>query len=541
MASRFFFFCFFFLLIHACKHDKRHSPSQPQTKNNALSTENKTRQPSLSKKAHDWIDSHWDINTGRGDVRQYFSDGSVIRTCFHCKYPGYTGGLIIGNFGGSGSALYPKRAIRGFRMINIWCAQDESIWDRSEKAEYTYGWSENFQPKDGGKRLAYRRGRIVENNKERLVLQSENQGGCYRVTKVAYTKPGVKWWIIATRITNICKHTINFDFYTGDDPWLGTYKSSDGDVGWTPAGLVRHEKALEKGLFSAGGFYDLGNKELGQKEGKFSNQANFFLLDPATPLPDLSLFANRFAHDKKDINPEKALNNKSLTALNLAWKKKILKPNEGLTIAMAMGLAQTSDPGSIPRLPKITPEDWSIWRQYLKEGFVDKNSLLAEFAAEKIMIKLSPSEMDLAGTYYVRNRSQSSTSIRISYPIDNDKHRPAPQTIDVDGKRLKVGSLIKNQYRGSTFPIHINKRSIKRFVIRYKQKHSQRKAVYMVTSARKWPTPITRAIFEIHAPLSMGKLQTSFTPSYREMKGQTQVLTIVKDNFYPKKELVITW
>ncbi|MFH1132218.1 MAG: hypothetical protein V1754_12850, partial [Pseudomonadota bacterium] len=230
----------------------------------------------------------WDAKTGKGTVQQNLSSGDVIHTCFHCGYKGYTGGLVIGSYNGSGYGLYPKKPIRGFNKINVFCAQDESIWDHKEKTEYSYGWSENFGKGNDGARLEYVRGRILEQTPQRLVFQSENAGGCYRVTKVAYARAQKPWWLIATRITNSCKEPVKFDFFSGDDPWLGLYKSSDGDVGWTTDGLIRNEAYFGFGQFPAGGLYDLGNQELGQKEGSFSNQANFFFLDPAVSLPDMA-------------------------------------------------------------------------------------------------------------------------------------------------------------------------------------------------------------------------------------------------------------
>lgn len=142
---------------------------------------------------------------------------------------------------------------------------------------------------------------------------------------VLYTRAEVRWWIMATRIANRCAHLIRFDLFTGDDPWIGLYRSSDGDVSWTPDRLIRHEIALGPGQFVAG-MYDLGNQALGQKERTFTNQANFFMLDPAVPLPDRTFFANSFAHSRKDINAPRPLDNKSLTALNMGWTDRTLKP-----------------------------------------------------------------------------------------------------------------------------------------------------------------------------------------------------------------------
>jgi hypothetical protein len=497
------------------------------------------------------IDSRWDPKTGRGDVRQHFADGSIIRTCFHCRYKHYTGGLVIGNLSGSGSALYPKRPIRGFRRINIFCAQDESIWDRKQRAEYSYGWSENFLPKDGAKRpprsrasgakrLTYRRGRVLEQSEARLVLQSENSGGCYKVTKVAHTERGARWWIIATRITNSCAHPIDFDLYTGDDPWLGTYKSSDGDVGWTPAGIIRHETALGPGAFTVGGFYDLGNSALGQRQQRFSNQANFIALDPATPLPDGAYFANRFAHHAREVDPKQALHNKTLTALNLAWKGRRLAPREGFTFAFALGLARTSTPGATPRAPAISAAQWSVWRRYLKEGRTGRASSRPEFAAERVVLDIGERATEIEGTYYLRNRSRDALSLRIAYPIVHGKHRPPPRAVRVDGKEHPV-RVVDSKHAQATLRLQLAPRSLTRFVIRYRQKQTRKEAAYMVTSARRWPTPITRAHFVVRAPIRLGRLKTSFSPTRRETRGDTQLVTIVRHDFWPDRELVVRW
>jgi hypothetical protein len=116
---------------------------------------------------------------------------------------------------------------RGYRKINVLCAQDDSIWDRDQRVEYTYGWSENYGKGDDGLTLESQRGRVIESGPDAVVLQCENAGGCFRVTKVATTRKEASWWILATRIANRCDHPVHFDHFTGDDPWIGLYQSSE--------------------------------------------------------------------------------------------------------------------------------------------------------------------------------------------------------------------------------------------------------------------------------------------------------------------------
>lgn len=162
---------------------------------------------------------------------------------------------------------------------------------------------------------------------------------------------------------------MRFDLWTGDDPWIGLYASSEGDVGWTPKGLVRNETAFGTGQFTIGGLCDLG--KVGEKPGSFSNQANFFALDPALPLPDFAAFANRFAHGTKDVDPRRPLDNKSMTALNLGWRARTLAPGEAMDLALALGMARTRDgdaaePETLPQLPALGDADWSTWRRFMK-------------------------------------------------------------------------------------------------------------------------------------------------------------------------------
>ena len=482
----------------------------------------------------------WDPATGRGDVVHHYGSGDMLRTCFHCKYAGYTGGLVIGNFNGSGMEFRPRIPIRGFASINVFCAQDESIWDRDENAEYTYGWSENFGRGDDGKRLLYQRGRIIERGPERVLLESENGAGCYGVTKLAFTRAEARWWIIATRITNRCAHSVHFDFFTGDDPWLGLYQTSDGDVGWTTAGIVERESDVTP--FFAGGLYDLGSKALGQTDEKFSNQADFFALDPAQPLPDRAFVANRFAHTEKEITPGRPLDNKTMIALNLGWTNRTLQPGEGMTVAVGLGMAETGTPGSVPGLPEISVDDWSVWRHFLIEGSRAISADRIEFASEDVTLTIERKVMGVEATYYLHNTGSGATSAVISYPILVADDRLAPSWVAVDGRRLatKASTSMASAVEVD-FPLTIPGRSLASFHVAYTQPHRGRQAVYLVTSARRWPTPITRAVFRVHHAASLGPVHLSYPVAQSLRVGEEMVDTIVEHDFRPEREVEVRW
>jgi len=527
------------LFASSCECRGRRVPKEHRSTPSQASIDAGTAVSAVSVSTGPWLESAWDPKTGRGTVTHHLPGAGRMQTGFHIDYPGYTGGLVIGGYSSSGLAWVPERPKPGFPTINVFCAQDESIWDRDERREYTYGWAENFGTGPDGQRLEYVSGRIVEANRERVVLESENAGGCYRVRKIASTWATTQFWVIATRVTNRCDHVVHFDFFSGDDPWIGLYKSSDGDVGWTPLGQVRNEQRFELGTFTSGGLWDRGNPAIGQTEGTFSNQANFFALDPTLPLPDEASFANRFAHGKSDVFPTKPLDNQSMTALNLGWSKQTLAPAAARDYAFALGLALTSDDRDTPGVPEIRDEHWSRWRKLLppKPGDVGEN---AEFLAELVELDLSAHDVQVRGTYYVHNPTTAGAAFTIGFPINVTPERPPPPSVTVDGRQADL--IVESPRRISArFSISIAAQSIRSFEVRYTQPHQGRSAEYIVTSALSWRKPIDRAVFRIKAPAALGPLRTSYLPQIRQTDNGQQVLTIVRQPFVPDRELTVQW
>ena len=485
-----------------------------------------------------FLEVRWDPKDGKGAVIHHTASGDRYHTCFQCGYPKYTGGLVIGNYNGSGFGFYPRRPIRGHKRINLFCAQDESIWDIDEGKEYTYGWSENFGKGDDGVPLHYLGGKILVDNGKEVVLKSSNGAGCYHVSKVAYTRAESPYWIIATRIDNTCSHPLHFDFFSGDDPWLGLYKTSDGDVGWTPEGLVQNETHFGLGMFSGGGIYDLGNAGLGQSTADFTNQANFIRIDPASPLPNKNFFANAFAHDVSEIDPSRPLDNKTMTALNMGWTDRRLSPGEGFTIAMALGRADTGPPGTIPAMPAVSEQEWSVWRRYLNEDPVYRKAMTT-FAAETVDIDIGDRQATITGTYWVRTTG-SGAAVGIVYPIITATDRPAPTHIEVDGDIKQVVNVTKSLSE-SRFSVTVPDRGIVRFQVKYVQPYKKNRVTYMVTSANRWPLPLTRARFTVRHKKSFTNVQISYPSEAITMKDDEVVHHIIRQPFSPDREMDITF
>lgn len=494
------------------------------------------------------FDFGWDPATGRGSIRQRFDSGDVAQICLQCGFPGYTGGLVIGNYNGSGFEWIPSVPIRGYHSLNIFCAQDESIWDRSSNKEYTFGWSENFGTGEDGERLEYVSGAIEELVAERVVLRSKNRGGCYEVDKRLIWKQGATYVLIGTRVWNICNNAVQFDFWTGDDPWIGKYRSSEGDIGYANGMLVRFEAKLESTTFQFGGVYDLGNIESGEREGTFTGAANFMMPRPRLnmggrgspeapfasnstfPQPDNVYIANRFAHADSEIRPQRPLDNKGMLAINLGWKSVSLAPQETVSFGYALGMAQSTGTAEVPLAPKINAKEWTYLDGW--SGPLD----LVRFDSEMIELRLTETALDVVGTYVFANNGPETQRFGVSYPLPVDSMHPMPERIELDGRRLSSLSA-----SGAWFPIDVPAHGTRTFRIHYRQRHLNRAATYIVTSAATWRHPIRRAVFVVRYPKDFHDVTISYPADSVKNVGEEVEYRFGRDDFRPAEDVVVRW
>ena len=162
-----------------------------------------------------------------------------------------------------------------------------------------------------------------------------------------------------------------------------------------------------------------------------------------------------------------------------------------------------------------------------------------EFAAERVEIDLTHTNMAVDGLYTLRNPTDTATSLIIRYPILVSKKRPKPALVEVDGKPLPI--RVAKGLAEVRFPISVSPRGITRFRVRYQQAHTGRSAAYMVTSARSWPTPIGRAVFIVRHPSTLGRLSASYPIAASRTRGERIEHRLVFSSFLPDRELVFRW
>jgi hypothetical protein len=488
----------------------------------------------------------WDPKTGKGEVVQRLADGDRYRLCLQCRYPGYSGGTWIGNFGASGFEWLPAKPQRGFRSLNIFCAQDESILDEEDGLEYDAGWSENFGKGDDGVTLDFVAGEVVSDGGAEgdVILRSVNARDCLVVTRYLLWPRGEPFVVISSSIRNRCEAAKRLSFWTGDDPWIGLYKSSDGDVGWYAGGIVRTEKAIPGREFRWGGLYDLGNELLGQSADKFSNVANFIMVDPSRPPPTKVYFANSFPHSDKEIDPARPLDNKTLTAVNLGWTGLELQPGREVLFRYALGRARTGEPGELPTVPEISPGRWRFDEALRAEAAGRKplgvrelpegNKLPIQFKEESIRVTVGAGRMEVDALYVFRNRTEVKHLSTMFYPFPIDDNHPYPDRIDVKGARFL------RREKGLIWKLEIGPNEERAVEVTYSQECRLPEARYILTTTGRWGEELERADYEVVWPESLGDVQVSYEGRQETADGKT-TLRFSRQAFMPSRDLVVKW
>jgi hypothetical protein len=180
---------------------------------------------------------------------------------------------------------------------------------------------------------------------------------------------------------------------------------------------------------------------------------------------------------------------------------------------------------------------WSRWRANLPPH---PESHGIHFAAERVELDVTDDAVTVDADYVLANPSAASVGIRIAYPILVARDRPAPESVWVDGQMLPLVPGAHGEAQAE-FPLSIQPRAIRSFHVRYTQPLLGNRAVYLVTSALRWPYPIDRAVFVIKHPSRLRGATLSYPTVYREtVNGQTTLVATMQP-FRPDREIVLRW
>jgi hypothetical protein len=280
----------------------------------------------------------WNVATGRGFIKTKYPGDKKLLIClsrFRDDENVSPKGLFLGGAlpptdpdadifdkNESGMAYFD-----GKRYYHIWCNVNEGIIDESNRLLVPESWQ-------------YLGSTVLKNTSTDLTLVSRHRVLVNKVPVVIerylFYGTGDAYITLATKITNVGKSDTSFTYLYGDEPWIGNYGTSAGDVGWLKDGIVETETLIDAKKQSYAGMFDYGNALAGEKH-VYTLQANFIEWQQ-TNAPSAVFFSNDFGKVGRPADKIPLASHLN-RVIALEWGKLILQPEQSFTFKIAVGMA----------------------------------------------------------------------------------------------------------------------------------------------------------------------------------------------------------
>lgn len=280
------------------------------------------------------MDINFDSESGKGVIKEFRPDGSRLEIAlsrFADESPSPHGVVVGGDFpmgdGSDGEAASGMAFYDGKRWVHLWCNANEGIGVARGGPVY--------EPHD----WQYLSGRIVKKNFDEVIVESVHSvrlaGSPLEITRRMGVKAGNGFATLLIKVTNNGRQPVIFDYAYGDEPWLGEFGSSEGDVGWFEGGLVTREAHIDPGIYSTIGFTDMGNPEAGEG-GSFTGFSNYIQWLGQSPTE--VYFSDDFysVQDRVIASPDNRL-------LNIVWKDQVLHSGQSKTFRLRIGFLNPNE------------------------------------------------------------------------------------------------------------------------------------------------------------------------------------------------------
>lgn len=291
----------------------------------------------------------WDAKRGVGDIKQFRQDGTVLAISFS-RYTDESGtprGLFLGGELPYGDAhRSPDLNSSGFGFFDgkdwnhIWCSSNEGFGIVGKDVAVVPSlW-------------AYKGSRVLKNTDEEIIIESRHEvsveGASVRMTRRLAFRSEDDYYVMSLGFTNLGTSPLSYNYAYGDEPWVGSYNSSEGDIGWYGGGIVKYEKFISPTQNSYAGFWDEGNDAAGERTGGFSGRANF--IEWLSPPPSYVYFSNSFEDCCDETAP---LKDEFKRVLDVVWMNQFLRPGETRDHTFAVGMAHVDSATGLPVKPEI--------------------------------------------------------------------------------------------------------------------------------------------------------------------------------------------
>ncbi len=302
-----------------------------------------------------YIDFRWDKKDGRGFIRNSWRDGRKLIINlgrFRESNGKYPSGLFIGgglppsdpdyeylNNDETGMTYFD-----GKRWFHVWCNVNEGIQSPSSPFLPSY-------PSD----WEFKGSWVRENDGTNLTIESRHRvilaGVPLDLNRLLFYTKGDKYVILTTEITNRGTAPSSMQYQYGDEPWIGNFGSSAGDVGWTKKELLLTEREVDVKRNTFIGMFDYGNPLAGEAH-NFTGIANFLEWDDSEH-PDKAYVSNFFGGALRGPGPA-PLASPTNRVIGLQWGPLTLNPGESFHFAIAVGMADIDPRTGLPVKPETT-------------------------------------------------------------------------------------------------------------------------------------------------------------------------------------------
>ena len=298
------------------------------------------------------ISYEWNTKSGRGFIKSAYPDGRKIvfnlgRFLDSDKLP--VSGLFMGGGlppGDPDFKLFDKNETGmayydGHRYFHIWCNVNEGILDAANVPIYPSQWK-------------YVSSKVLESSVNDLTIVSRHVVLVNKVPvaveRFLFYQNGDPYVTFVTKLRNTGTTPTMFTYLYGDEPWLGDYGSSAGNVGWLEDRLVLTETEIDTRRYSYAGMFDYGNPLAGESHDFYSKKANFIEWRPESR-PDSGYFSNQigqYAAAEQKV-PLASLSDRVII---LQWGPRILYPGQTYSFTISVGMAGNDPKTGLPVKPE---------------------------------------------------------------------------------------------------------------------------------------------------------------------------------------------
>lgn len=296
------------------------------------------------------LECDWNEKTGRGYVTSNYPDGSKMVTCFGRFIDGRgeaPAGLFLGGnlpspvrvgtrtaANATGMAFYD-----GSRWNHIWCSVNEAFLTEGAHPM-------NIPPA----RMKFIRSKVLKQTEKELVLTSIHEIRLPDTTllmqRYAFFRAGDIHFILINKVRNLGPSQALFSYVYGDEPWVGNYGSSQGDVGWLQGMIVNEEGSIDTGAHTYAGMFDYGNPLVNESH-NFTRAANF--IEWLGDRPDSAFFSNNPGY----LEERKLPLISDTRFIGLQWGPGALPPGGTKTYMLAIGMASKEPMTGLPVKPRV--------------------------------------------------------------------------------------------------------------------------------------------------------------------------------------------